>query len=384
MFRSLPVAVILGLPLALPRPAHAQRQDTTVVYRAISAGAMHTCALSVGGQAYCWGNNLEGELGTGDNVDVTAPAAVTGGIRFLTVEAGLEFTCGLATTGEAYCWGRNDTYALGNASMKRADKPVLVSGGVRFRAVAVGGDHACGVAVDGVAYCWGSNSEGQLGTGDTLSSALPLPVAGSLRFRRITAGDNFTCGLTVDSLAYCWGGNRHGQLGTGRRDEGLTPQAVAYHRHWRMLSAGARHTCGLTAGRVPAAYCWGDNFHGQGDIRFRGQGGLQTRATLWAPTFVMDGSDLARVSAGRWHTCFVWRRSVDTVRCIGANFDGQLGRNLFGVYVQVSAGDAHTCGLLAGGSLYCWGRNTEGQLGDGTHFRRLWPVEVSEPLALTP
>jgi alpha-tubulin suppressor-like RCC1 family protein len=323
---------VLGLTLGLPRPARAQHDDS-VRFRAVSAGATHTCALSVGDLAYCWGDNTDGELGTGDRFDATAPVAVSGGIRFLTIDAGVGFTCGLATTGRVYCWGRNDTYALGNAAMRRSYSPVQITGGVLFRAVAVGEDHACGVAVDGAAYCWGSNATGQLGTGDTLSSALPLPVATPARFLAITAGDDHTCALTVDSLAYCWGSNRRGQLGIGRRqEEEKVPQPVAYHHRWRSLSAGARQTCAISAGSNPTAYCWGDNFHGQAALS-------RSLWTVWAPTLAARGYDLAQVSAGRWHTCYIRRRSVNTVSCVGADFDGQLGVYLYGEYIQVSAGD---------------------------------------------
>jgi alpha-tubulin suppressor-like RCC1 family protein len=377
--RRIACTIAAGFMLGEPPPASALQQDS-LSFRSVAAGATHTCALTTGGEAYCWGDNLEGELGTGDRFDATVPTPVSGANRYLAIDAGVEFTCGLATTGQAYCWGRNDTYALGNGAMQRSFAPVLVTGGQLFRAVAAGGDHACGVAIDGTAYCWGSNAEGQLGTGDTLSSPLPLPVAGSLRFLSITAGDDHTCALTVDSLAYCWGSNRRGQLGTGRRDKGSTPQPVAYRRHWRVLSAGARHTCGIAVDDRPTAYCWGDNFHGQ-SVPFGYRIGYRT---LWAPTFAGDGSDLVGVSAGRWHTCYVWRRSLNTVRCVGANFDGQLGTDLYGHYVHVSAGDAHTCALRDSGAVYCWGRNAAGQLGDGTHLRQERPVRVSHPAALAP
>lgn len=365
----------LSILLGIPRPAQAVPQDDSVAFRAISAGATHTCALTTGAEAYCWGDNLEGELGAGNQVETSVPTAVSGGIRFLTIDAAVEFTCGLATTGEAYCWGRNDTWTLGNAAMKHSLVPVLVTGGVLFRAVAAGADHACGVAVDGAAYCWGSNTAGQLGTGDTLSSPLPMPVAGGRRFLSITAGDEHTCAVTVDSLAFCWGSNQRGQLGTNEREGSSTPQPVAYHHRWRALSAGARHTCGILADDNRTAYCWGDNFHGEA-----APGGPRT---LWAPRFVGDSRSLAEVSAGRWHTCFLWRRSVNTVMCVGANFDDQLGQRVYGVFVRVTAGDAHTCALRHDGTAYCWGRNTSGQLGDGTHFRQVRPVRVVNP-ARTP
>jgi alpha-tubulin suppressor-like RCC1 family protein len=362
--------------------ATANAQDS-LTFTTVSAGASHTCALTSGERAYCWGDNSEGELGSSDRIDSPVPVAVAGGLTFLSIDAGVEFTCGVTTGGEAYCWGRNTTGTLGNAATPRSLVPVPVTGGLLFRSIATGADHACGITDDGRAYCWGSNDRGQLGTGDTLSSARPLPVAGTLRFRSITAGDDHSCGVTVDSLAYCWGSNRRGQLGIGAHGERRGPQPVAHHRHWRMLSAGAQHTCGINAdARRPALFCWGDNFHEQ--INSRRSFATLGDPILWVPTFAGDPLSLSFVSAGRWHTCFVVTRGVQSVSCRGANLDEQLGRYVLGPYTQVSAGDAHTCALRPEGAIMCWGKNAAGQLGDGTRYDEARPVRVAEPIALTP
>lgn len=366
--------------LSLPERAHAFPRDS-LTFAAVTAGATHTCALTTGGRAYCWGSNAEGELGTGTRADSPLPAPVEGNLVFLSLDAGVEFTCGVTTSGATLCWGRNSTGALGNAATPRSTTPLPVTGGLLFRSVTAGGDHACGVAEDGVAYCWGANVQGQLGTGDTLSSARPLPVAGALRFRSVTAGDAHTCGVTVDSLAYCWGTNRHGELGVGARGVRLGPQPVAHHRRWGTLSAGAHHTCGTMADR-PAVFCWGDNFHEQ--INPRRSSLTLGAAILWTPTFAVERRALVAVSAGRWHTCIVYRYATPTVFCRGANFDDQLGQFVLGTFVQVSAGDAHTCALREDGAVYCWGRNAAGQLGDGTRFSERRPVRIAEGISLSP
>lgn len=362
--------------------ATANAQDT-LTFTAVSAGAMHTCALTTGERVYCWGDNVEGELGSGVRIDSPSPVAVAGALTFLSIDAGLEFTCGVTTTGEAYCWGRNNTGELGNAATPRSLVPVPVTGGLLFRAIAAGGDHACGIADDARAYCWGANGHGQLGTVDTTSTARPVAVAGSLRFTSITAGDDHTCGITVDSLAYCWGSNRRGQLGIGHHGEPRGPQEVAHHRHWRMLSAGAQHTCGITTDHPrPALFCWGDNFHEQ--INSRRAFATLGDPILWVPTFAGDPINLAAVSAGRWHTCFVRTRGATAVSCRGADLDGQLGVDVLGPYTQVSAGDAHTCALRPDGAIMCWGKNSAGQLGIGSRYDETRPVRVVEPVALTP
>lgn len=377
------VVPLLAVSLApsLPGPAHAFPQDS-LTFAAVTAGAAHTCALTTGQRAYCWGSNAEGELGTGSRIDSPLPAPVGGNLVFLNLDAGVEFTCGVTTSGATYCWGRNTTGALGNAATPRSTTPLPVTGGLLFHSVTAGSDHACGVADDGLAYCWGANDEGQLGTGDTRSSARPLPVAGTLRFRSVTAGDAHTCGITVDSLAYCWGSNRRGELGVGARGPRLGPQPVAHHHRFEMLSAGARHTCATLAVRHPAVYCWGDNFHEQ--INPRRSHVILGASILWMPTYAAEPRGPVVVSAGRWHTCLVRRKAAFTVSCRGANFDHQLGQFVVGTFVQVSAGDAHTCALREDGALFCWGRNNDGQLGDGTRFSERVPVRTADPVSLGP
>jgi len=367
--RTVPTLVAC-LAAAFAATLDAQPQDT-LTYAAVSAGARHTCALTTGQRAYCWGDNSEGELGSGQRMDSPTPIPVAGSLTFLAIDAGVEFTCGVATTGEAYCWGRNNTGALGNAATPRSFAPTAVTGGVLFRTVATGADHACGVADDGQAYCWGANDQGQLGTSDTLSSARPLPVAGGLRFRSITAGDAHTCAVTVDSLAYCWGSNRRGQLGIGTHGARRGPQP------------GALHTCGVTADPPrPSVFCWGDNFHEQ--IIARNSIANLGEPILWSPTFAGDPLNLQLVSAGRYHTCIVRTQGATAVTCWGANLDDQLGRYVLGPYTQVSAGDAHTCALRPDGAILCWGRNAAGQLGNGSRLSEQRPVRVTGAASLNP
>lgn len=379
--RVAPILVIPILGLALVRPAAAAGPDS-LRFTMVTAGARHTCALTTSERAYCWGANLQGQLGDSSRIDSPAPVAVAGGHTFLMIDAGLEITCGVTTLSEAYCWGRNSAGALGNAAMVRSIVPVPVTGGLLFHSVTVGADHVCGLTVEGAAFCWGSNADGQLGTNDTASSPRPLPVPGGLRFRELTAGDAHTCGIATNGLAYCWGSNDRGQLGIGSRRTPLGPQPVAFRRHWRMLSAGSRYTCGITAERHSALYCWGDNFYEQ--INPHTAVGARGDPILWSPTFAGEPLNLRSVSAGRWHTCLVRNGDVNPVSCRGANLDEQLGRNVLGKYVQVAAGDAHTCALRKDGAIFCWGRNDAGQLGDGTLFGHQVPVQVVAPVAPEP
>jgi hypothetical protein len=155
-----------GFSLCQPSPARV-RLAADSVFTDVAAGSDHTCALDVAGQAWCWGHNVTGALGTGDTLSGATPRAVTGNLTFVSLTAGSGYTCGLNASGDAYCWGRNSESQLGSnassgncgpfyATVACATTPAKVSGGLRFSALSAGTTMACGMASDG-AWCWGSS-----------------------------------------------------------------------------------------------------------------------------------------------------------------------------------------------------------------------------------
>ena len=184
---------------------------TTEKFVVISAGANHTCALTLDGAVYCWGLNLTRELGqalVANDCDrfpcSRRPVRLETSLRSDTVSAGFGHTCALSK-GRAFCCGRNDRGQLGSA---RADdscegvgcnvSPVRVEGIDRFASISAGGDHTCGVE-DGAAYCWGSNQYGQLGAPPEISfSARPLRVPVTERVIAVEARGIYTC-LTLET-----------------------------------------------------------------------------------------------------------------------------------------------------------------------------------------
>lgn len=186
-----------------------------VVFADLSAGGSHTCGIGGSGAAWCWGSNVSGQLGafTGFGfAGVLLP--VSGGLRFFAIAAGLAHTCALSSGGAAYCWGQDSTGQLGRGGTGGSTQtPTAVTGGLAFTAITAGGNHTCAQTSAGTVYCWGSNAYGQLGTGSTNSSGTPTLVAGSIAFRQVDAGSRHTCGVTAEGTAYCWGSGILGALG---------------------------------------------------------------------------------------------------------------------------------------------------------------------------
>ena len=284
-------------------------------FRQISAGEYHTCAVTTGNRAYCWGSATT--VGDGTEAERATPVAVAGGHRFRQVDAGFHFTCGVSYPDDRlYCWGTNARGQLGDGSLRPRLSPVLVLGGLRFRQVSAGGFHACGVTTTDQVYCWGDNQDGQLG--DSTAQLLrrrPVKVVGGHRFRQVDAGGYHTCAVTTEDHAYCWGSGQYGQIGNGQTYLSFWPRAVSGGLSVRRVTAGIFHTCAETTGS--RAWCWGSNSYGG-----TGNGGAQFEDFL-RPVAVAGDLAIAQMSAGGWHTCA--RTAAGAGFCWGDGFFGQLG-----------------------------------------------------------
>src|SRR5215217_3835729 len=351
------------------------------LFRVATTGWNHSYAISQENLAYCWGNNARGQLGTGDRVRRFTATPVKGGLLFENMDAGVRNTCGAGDDDKAYCWGEN----LPSGTWTQ---PKLVDETLRFVQVTTGFNHFCGITPEGKAYCRGENTDGQLGDGSTLDRATAVPVAGTRNYRQISTSDYHTCAVTRGDRAFCWGDNSVGQLGDGNTGGGSTsihqlrPTAVAGGLEFRQITAGGAFTCALTTDDL--AYCWGVNRDGQ-----LGDETLVDRPT---PAPVHGGKRFLQIQAGENQVCGV---TLDHRGfCWGRGGEGQLGNGAFEsishgmkpqlvrgglIWSLMAAGGLHSCGVTTAGVAYCWGKNDQGQLGDGTQVSRSRPVAVLGP-----
>jgi alpha-tubulin suppressor-like RCC1 family protein len=376
----------------------------------VTAGADHVCALTGGGETYCWGSNEFGQLGIGsaDVIRHPAPVRVSGNTKFTTLVAGFTHTCGIARDGAAFCWGANDNAQLGDGTSKASPTPVRVAGDLRFRTIGPGGTHTCAVSTDGVGYCWGGNWHGQLGVGhhdgdppEHLRLQLPTPIQTELRFRAVVAGGISSCGIALDGKAYCWGSPQEGRLGTGAADaankfaDKMVPTAVAGDVVFATVTPRSWHACGLSS--TNAAFCWG------GGARGVLGSGARNQIDSPVPIRVAAATDFSAVVSGQFHNCALTRDGV--AYCWGENTDGELGDGtthdavapqrvatnrrfaslaVGGNLVVAKSGEATTWGFTCGlttddGAVLCWGDNRHGALGNRSIDRVLTPTPIAKP-----
>jgi alpha-tubulin suppressor-like RCC1 family protein len=193
-------------------------------YTSVAAGSEHTCAVSREGIVYCWGANARGQLGNASRTDspVRFPVRKRGRETFASVTVGASHSCALTSEEEAYCWGDNSAGQVGTGKRGYSMTPTPLGGSLRFTVLSAGGDATCGVRRDGAVSCWGSNATGQFGTGATPGSRTPVAAAPGLTLTAISLGRAHACGLQADGSAYCWG-----QLESGVGAGSSSPRRVA-------------------------------------------------------------------------------------------------------------------------------------------------------------
>lgn len=336
--------------------------------------AFHFCALQAGASLRCWGNNRHGELGDGGARFRTAPVetfpAGSGvgalGLGFLHSCAGLP--------GGLRCWGYSGRGAVGLGQFTVTEPlPVPVAGIVSMPSSVAGGeDHSC-AAYNGDVLCWGFNEKGQLGVGDLQPRAAPAYVLGlPPGATQVATGSRHSCAIVAGGV-WCWGYGANGELGNGATDDSLLPVAVpGLGAGVTAITAGYNHTCAVQGG---VAKCWGLNTDGQ--IGNNVNTGIQTTPV----TAIGLSLGVTAISAGVTHTCAV---ANGAAWCWGYDGYGQLGNGIrndasfvpaavtgmdSGV-VSIAAGDDISCAVREH-SLYCWGADYDGDLGNGAPTRSM-------------
>lgn len=385
-FRLLP-AVLVALAIALV---------VAGCGNLVGVGGGVSCVVQSDGVPNCFGADGAGQAGRAPTATALPGAvALPKGYGAAELSVGSGAPDGQATAcaaigkahqsgGQVRCWGSDAYGQLGRGTAGAASAtPVRVDlgSGRDSSTIAVGGTFACAIAgTDGVA-CWGSNTNGQLGTA-TAGIAAPAIVAGTAEIKGpkgssgsptlLSAGAAHAC-AGISQRIVCWGAGSAGQLGNGASADSATPVVVSLPGSVdgvSSLAAGADATCVVASdAKTPhtsRVWCWGANASGQlGN-------GTTTASNVPVEVAVPAGNEAASVSVGVDHACA--RMQDDTVWCWGGNASGQLGNgtttaSTTPVQVKglsatlVGAGAGQSCASTTAGRLVCWGTNAQGQLG---------------------
>ncbi|GEM_PF-6280989 len=331
---------------------------------------------------------------------------------FTKVVKGTLFTCafdavskpqmGYKTQGDIWCWGRNFERQIGNGvdGQRFVIPPYRVKNpaGRKWIDLSAGGDHACAVDENYETWCWGINKNKKVDVRENTSSVFSTPHDTGLRFYQIYSGLDYNCGIRSQGAVYCWGLNKYGQLGNGEFGNGVTTGDPDYHDYvdtpvhlitpspqdsgWNIISPGGWFACGIHENKL---YCWGNNDHGQ-------LGNNSTIGTNSSVPIIVDNPDGAGwtdVAAGGYHGCGIDENG--NLWCWGYGYYGQLGSGVsiyhtnipqevvhpYGLkWVKVSAAYLSTCAIDEMGQVFCWGDNTNGELGTGISNNSSTPLPL--------
>ncbi|MES2258774.1 MAG: hypothetical protein V4724_09650 [Pseudomonadota bacterium] len=383
-----------------------------VPWASVEAGADHTLALKVDGTLFAWGENARGQLGdstTSPTVPRVTQVYVADGIdTWKMVAAGGLHSVALRSDGSLWTWGDNSVAQLGIGSAGGfRSSPVRIDTGNDWVYVAAGKAHSFAINKAGQLYAWGLNTRGQLGIGAApVAAPLPVRVGTFTNWTMVLAGDNHSVGLRADGTMYAWGDNAFGQVGNGDGgDDALcslttvvapavtTPTQIP--RTWIAVAAGTNYTAAI---RIDGTlWTWGLNNFGQLGIVGPSGTPLSCSATPlpvdtstnWAK--IATSANACATTAGDGDACVSNGNATSASHTLAIKTDGTLwawGDNSFGqlgqgsstattffkpaqvgnarTWVSVAAGSAHSFGVQSDGTLWGWGANNVGQQGNGS------------------
>jgi alpha-tubulin suppressor-like RCC1 family protein len=385
------LAVLLGTLAAGGTWAVAATDPDEVFVSAIAAGEEHSVALKSDGTVWTWGWNRDGQLGDGTKTRRSVPAQVIGLTEVTAISAGGYHTVALKSDGTVWTWGQNLFGQLGDGTYTYRDTPVQVTGLGGVAAIACGSQFTMALTRGGTVWVWGDNFKGVIGNWDTYragKSPIPVQKSGLAGVTAIAAGSDHAMALKRDGSVWTWGGNGWGQLGGGTVNSNASrwdPQPVLTGAKAIAAGGGSTHNWHsiiiMLDGR---AWTFGRNRSGE-------LGNGTTISNMYPnsapPAPVIGLTDATAAAAGDEFTTAL--RSDGTVWSWGNNIYGQLGDGTTvgkNTPVQVS-GLTGVAALVAGGphalvlkddcTVWAWGGNSSGGLGDGTTSNRRTPVQVT-------
>lgn len=375
----------------------------------LAAGDRHTLALKNDGTVWAWGNNDYGQLGDGTTTTRTTAVQVPSLFNITKIAAGNRHSLAVREDGAVFAWGDNsDNQARGGFDLVVTTPRDISAFSERVVDVAAGNAHSLALTEDGHVYAWGSNQFGQLGDG-TLESNRYVASPGLRGVTAISAGDNHSIAVDTAGDVYVWGLNLYGQLGARNAEDCGYPYPCLPSPFFLpnltgdIPVGGGSHT--LLLHRNGEVMAWGWNLFGQlgepsDDSCYAAPGSAIPEECSYTPVYISRLSSVREVASGSSHSLAI--TSDGTLLAWGLNISGQLGLISLGTcyrggYVEtacarypsevaalssvatVATGGGHTIATLSNGTVWAWGNNDSGQLGDGSYTSIGRPIMIHVP-----
>lgn len=316
---------------------------------------------------WSWGDNEFGQLGDGTINGKIIPEQIGDQTDWKVILGGDFHTIAIKTDGTLWAWGDNEYGQIGDGTFINKNLPTQISLDNNWKEIFCGTSHNFAIKTDGTLWTWGLNDYGQLGLNDVISRNIPTQVGNDNKWFKISSGSGHTIGLKTDGTLWAWGDNDFGQLGDGSFILQLTPIQIGNDNNWTDISAGIFHSIGLkTDGTL---WAWGDNDYWQLGIN-------DNSKFFSVPTIVNQDNDWKSIYAGGYHNLAL--KTDGSLWAWGDNEYGQLGDgDVFESQIPkqiqnnddwnfIGASVWNSFGIKSDGTLWIWGDNEFGQLGEAS------------------
>ena len=359
-------------------------------WSSVSCGYNNKAAIKTDGTLWVCGGNTGGTLGLEDTVNRSSPVQVGSLTDWATILVGTWFMVATKTDGSIWSWGQGSGGTLGLEDTVNRSSPVQIGSLTNWGAMPItskitGAAVTTNIKTDGTLWAWGNQYKGTLGDNSEIDKSSPVQIGGAADWFANVGADNSNGGIrkinnNAGYALWVWGEGGAGQLGQGNTTDTNSPIQVGTLNEWSFVNAGTGHTHAITTdGRL---FAWGD-------ATVYGRLGLGNTTDYSSPIQVGNLSDWYRISGGT--SMKLALKTDGTIWSWGYDHHGALGQ---GTNIQHKsspvkigsltnwasidagiAGSTHSA-INTSGELFVWGRNNKGQIGDGTTITRSSPVQI--------
>ena len=369
---------ITGTPTAAYSASSLITATAALSNRTATRTIVWNIALSIpSGKLYSWGRNYKGPLGLGDTINRSSPVQVGSLTTWLSIAGGKYYTAAIKKDNTLWSWGDNGYGQLGDGTTIDKSSPIQVGALTTWKTISLFNNFLAAIKLDGTLWVWGGNYHGQLGLSDRSYRSSPVQVGAYTDWLTATPGGDHMAALKTNGTLWTWGYNVQGALGVDDRVTRSSPVQVGSLTTWAAIDAGNSSTFAIkTDGTL---WAWGNNGNGvlgHGDTIKRSSPVQVGALTNWSSVATTPGATVALKTNGSMWT---W----------GYNQTGELGLGdvnyrsspvqvgTLTTWLKVAAG--YSTGMIAmktDGTIWSWGRNSNGQLGQGNVTVQSSPVQI--------
>jgi alpha-tubulin suppressor-like RCC1 family protein len=363
---------------------------TTDTYaQKVSAGSSHALLIKKDGSLWAWGSNANGQVGTDSNDDESTPRRIGSDNNWFEIEAGESHSLAIKTNGTLWAWGKNEFGRLGDGTTDDKLTPTQVGADSNWKAISAGKEHSLAIKADGTLWAWGRNEFGQLGDGSLDDKSEPVQVGTETDWASVSAGYYHSAAIKTDGTLWIWGDNRHNFLGD-EATVNCTAQSITNPTGDYVINFEDTYGDGWNGASIKviidgeeSLYTLDDGYEGSQIVSMpngtvslsfefvSGDWDSEITFTITSPTGATISSEGPEPLPGSV-TLYLCEEGKVEKRKTPVRVNGDSDWSL------LTTGNANTVAIKSAGTLWAWGANSTGQLGDGSTNNILVPSQIGD------